>query len=122
MDNNYKPKVGDKLWLHYVDSRCGKDCYMEVKKVGKKFFYLGKENDDYIWPDLQFSLEDFSHCNRDYSGRYTVHKSKEEFEYKVETYKRRIAIRNTLLRYITDEEINTLYNTLCQRQANANNN
>lgn len=112
MDNSYKPQINDKLWISHRDRRDKKlDCYGTVTKVEKKYFYVKTG----FREEERFYLEDFTHENGEYSSRYILYKTEEECLKHEENIRRRRELINRLFQFLTNEEIDELYNRLILR-------
>lgn len=111
LNKDYKPKVGDKLWLYPKDKRNNDaEGLIEVSKVGKKYFYVKRP-----YMELRFDLKTFIQDGGQYSPSYEIFHSKQTCEYYFETFRTRRCLTDRLFRFLTDEEVNSLYNELILR-------
>lgn len=112
LNKDYKPKVGDKLYLH-ANSRKYKNRngIIEVILIQDEIFYV--KRNDFI--TLKFYLNTFLQDNGVYHPEYTIFASKQDCKYYFETFRRRRCLTDRLFRFLTDEEVNGLYNELILR-------
>lgn len=110
--DNYRPKVGDKIWLAHIDRRDkDRDRYVEVIKIGKKYLYANIGYGE----EIRFNVDTLRHENGKHSSRYRLFISKETSDYILETQKRRLILSTRLSQFLTDREVNDLYSILIQR-------
>lgn len=101
-----EPKIGETYYAVSC-SRCfGKDKYITVESVGRKYFQAG---------GMKFYKNDFRHFNNGYSPDCKLYESKEEYELKIKANTCWKLIRDELYRKMTDEEIIELYDKLKDR-------
>lgn len=104
-------QVGSTFYLVNIDRRDRvNDKEVFVSKVGKKYFYVS-----YGCQELKFDIKTRVHINTPYSSRYALYNSKQEYEYCIETERRRRAISDRLYQFLTKEEANDIYNLLILR-------
>lgn len=122
MKKDYKVKVGDMLFVHYYDIRFHKDEYLQVTKVGKKYFFLGRKGSDFLDKGMRFSMDDFSHCNGAYMPLCELYESEESYRYSIEIQNKKREVQDKLIKYLHDNEVEILYNILNERRNNENKN
>lgn len=107
-----QPKVGESYFLVPNDNR-NKPRYVTVKKVGRKFFYIGND-----WDTIKFNITTFTHDNDGYSPAYTLYDSEEHYQckQKVNQCFQELCYTDRLIQLLTDTEIIELYAKLKARK------
>lgn len=74
---NKKYKVGDKVYIAYMDKRNEKrNRYVEIAKIGRKYMYFGCRNEGVI------DIERMREHDPTYSSSFAVYDTQEEYERK----------------------------------------
>ncbi len=104
-------QVNKTLYLVNIDRRDKEnDKEVLISRIGKKYFYVSCR-----CQELKFDIKTRAHINTPYSPRYALYNSKQEYEYCIETERRRRAISDRLYQFLTKEEVNDIYNLLILR-------
>ena len=114
--NLKQPKVGEHYFIasnDYHKTKIEKE--LVVTSVGKKYFTV-KLLDSIS--ELKFSKADFSHNNGEYSSAYVLYNDVDDYEKKtsVKSFTREIEQNISLLDYLSDDELISLYKTLMERK------
>ena len=102
-----KINIGDQIYIVSPHRSIGK--YYRVSKVGKKYFYIDGLSQEKFLIDTMRSV-----CNS-WSWSYKCFESKEAYDLKIETAKRRQVVNNST-HLLSDEEINIVYDMIINKK------
>lgn len=79
----HKPEVGEQLFLVATGRYNEQQYYVDVVKVGRKYFTVNKSEDAQSYYEQSFHISDWRH-KTDYSANLFLYNSKQEWEDKKE--------------------------------------
>lgn len=113
-----KPVVGETYFIasnYYYKTSDEEGFIVTVTNVGKKYFTVKAEN---AYIEYKFDKNTFIHNNGGYTPQFNIYNSKEDYEKNIKAIQYKNEMINSLLNYLTWNEIITLHDRLIERRDN----